>query len=279
MPSVNGLPYFPLYVDDYLNDPAVLAMDADAEGCYIHLIAKSWRSPTPGKIPCDLIHGMGRLWRLEPERIAAVMDQLGRAFDTTSKAGYWVQKRMVVELRRAENLAGGRRRGADVTNRRRWTSVAERPSSDTLSDRSAVGNRDVDVEVDVDSEEEQRKKESPPKPPAASRNGVNGSNPDHVPLPEWITAETWADWCSFRRAFGRGAPWTPRAASLSVSKLTALRSGGNDPRLVVEQSILNGWRGLFPIRVDAVTKPSEPSDGLDRARALLAEKERVRGTH
>ena len=122
---------------------------------------------------------------------------------------------------------------------------------------------------------EETEEESTPSARTA-RAGRNGTNPDHVPLPEWITAETWADWCAFRRAI-RQAPWTVKAASLSVSRLTALRDQGHDPQRVIEQSILNGWRGLFALRPDATngTDPT-PDDGLNRARALLAEKERER---
>jgi hypothetical protein len=41
---------------------------------------------------------------------------------------------------------------------------------------------------------------------------------------------------------------THRAQELAIGALGRLRAAGHDPRAVIEQSILNGWRGLFPVR-------------------------------
>jgi len=63
----NRLPYFPFYADDYLNDHGVMAMDADAEGCYIRLLARSWCNTTPGIIPVKLVPEMAGLHRITDE--------------------------------------------------------------------------------------------------------------------------------------------------------------------------------------------------------------------
>jgi hypothetical protein len=92
-------------------------------------------------------------------------------------------------------------------------------------------------------------------------------------IPTWLSREAWNEWCSFRKA-GR-APWTPRARSLSIAALEKLRAEGHDPRAVIDQSILNGWRGLFPVRGGEQRKNGDlpHDDGLGRARKLLAERE------
>lgn len=47
------------------------------------------------------------------------------------------------------------------------------------------------------------------------------------------------------------APMTPRAEELMVGKLQAIHlQHGHDPTAVLEQSILNGWRGVFPLKGD-----------------------------
>lgn len=75
-----------------------------------------------------------------------------------------------------------------------------------------------------------------------------------VALPEWLDPEAWAAFVDHRRKIK--APMTDRAAELAVAELGKLRAAGHDPRAVIHQSILNGWRGLFA-----------PKDSNDRAPA------------
>jgi hypothetical protein len=141
--SANPLRFFPFHVEDYLSDPSVQAMDADAEGLYIRLLAESWRSPTPGRIPVGLVDRMSGSYRLaeqyrvvfrhddtapdprmlSPEEIASrrldeVADQLKAAFYVDEVAGVWVQKRMVLEYERIVGRREARQRGAEETNRK-----------------------------------------------------------------------------------------------------------------------------------------------------------------
>lgn len=162
---VNRLPYFPFHVDDYLNDSVVVAMNADAEGCYVRLLLRSWRSPTPGRIPVRLLremcgaHRLAEQYRVVPDtklqlpelgaaRFGEVLLQMAKAFDTESEPDTWIQKRMVEEFRHATRQGEARKKGAAVTNEKRWGKVAK-PSP---SVRSAVGILDLEVEVEVDKD-------------------------------------------------------------------------------------------------------------------------------
>lgn len=80
-----------------------------------------------------------------------------------------------------------------------------------------------------------------PREPPTARTKSPAVN---VALPDWLPADAWADWCAHRK----GKTWTQRAAELSLRQLAKLREDGSDPRAVIEQSIANGWRGLFPLR-------------------------------
>ncbi len=44
------------------------------------------------------------------------------------------------------------------------------------------------------------------------------------------------------------APPTEHAQDLLVRKIIKLRGEGHDPEAVVEQSIMNSWKGLFPLK-------------------------------
>jgi hypothetical protein len=79
-----------------------------------------------------------------------------------------------------------------------------------------------------------------------------------VDLPKWIPEDAWAEWCSYRSKTAKGR-WTQRAAELSMQNLEKLWSTGHDPRAVIEQSIANGWTGLFP---DKSNRASQRSPGL-----------------
>jgi hypothetical protein len=67
-------------------------------------------------------------------------------------------------------------------------------------------------------------------------------------VPDWIPAEIWADFKEFR--IRKKAPLTARAIKGIVTKLEVLRLSGNDPESVLEQSIVQGWAGVFEIKKD-----------------------------
>lgn len=63
----------------------------------------------------------------------------------------------------------------------------------------------------------------------------SGSNP--------YAGEAWDGWIESRKK----AP-TERAVRLAISTLTKLKAEGHDPIAVLDQSTLNGWTGLFPLK-------------------------------
>lgn len=87
-------------------------------------------------------------------------------------------------------------------------------------------------------------------------------------LPPWVPPAAWADWCAFRkRKSGKG--WTQRGAELSLADLGKLHAQGHDPRAVIEQSIANGWAGLFPMRVQGGFRQAPPTEGRRAASMRL----------
>lgn len=70
-------------------------------------------------------------------------------------------------------------------------------------------------------------------------------SPDPPALPDWLDLGAWEQWERYRRS-RKG--WTVDAKALSLRKLAELRAAGHEPRAVIEQSILQGWSGLFPPR-------------------------------
>ncbi|AXF20521.1 hypothetical protein CUJ89_08535 [Burkholderia pyrrocinia] len=75
-------------------------------------------------------------------------------------------------------------------------------------------------------------------------------------LPDWLAFEDWDMWCEQREAKHKDAPWTRPAATVSIRKLTKLRSLGQDPKACIEEAVLRGWTGLFPLKGDVAATSS-----------------------
>lgn len=86
---------------DYLHDPAVLAMSLAARGAYSTLLFSLWEQPEPGVTPANR-RSLAALARATMEEWVAVEVEVAAAFDTQSREGCWVQKRMVAEHRRQD---------------------------------------------------------------------------------------------------------------------------------------------------------------------------------
>ena len=76
-------------------------------------------------------------------------------------------------------------------------------------------------------------------------------------LPEWVPEENWKGFVEMR---SRKHPLTPRGKSLVVGELERLRAVGEDVAAVLDQSTMNGWRGVFPVRKEVSGGPSRYSD-------------------
>jgi hypothetical protein len=70
----------------------------------------------------------------------------------------------------------------------------------------------------------------------------------NIELPESIPFEVWDMWCEHREAKAKDAPWTRPAAKVSIKKLEKLLVEGQSPEVTVEEAVLRGWTGLFPVK-------------------------------
>lgn len=64
--------------------------------------------------------------------------------------------------------------------------------------------------------------------------------------PQWISSESWAAFVEMRRRIK--APLTQYAETLILRELVKLKSSGEDPQACLDQSIMLGWRDVFPLR-------------------------------
>jgi len=71
-------------------------------------------------------------------------------------------------------------------------------------------------------------------------------------LADWIPKPAWKEFVVYRK---QQKGWTAKAEVLLLRELEKLHVAGNDATLVIEQSIANGWKGLFPLRSTVSGRP------------------------
>lgn len=75
-------------------------------------------------------------------------------------------------------------------------------------------------------------------------------------LPDWVPKEEWRGFVEMRKKTKYPLN-TERAINLNIATLLKLKNEGHDPVDVLNQSVMNGYRGLFPIQ----ERRSEPRPG------------------
>jgi len=74
---------------------------------------------------------------------------------------------------------------------------------------------------------------------------LNNTKQNNTILPEWLNKETWDAFVEMRR--GKKSLPTERAKSLLIKELERLKLAGDDPNAVLDRSIMNSWKGVFPL--------------------------------
>jgi hypothetical protein len=80
-------------------------------------------------------------------------------------------------------------------------------------------------------------------------------------LPNWIPADAWAGYVEMRVSIKKPLK-TERAINLAINTLERLQADGNDPGAVLDQSTMNGWQGLFAVRVQRRGLPKQVESRL-----------------
>jgi hypothetical protein len=70
----------------------------------------------------------------------------------------------------------------------------------------------------------------------------------------FIEPESWEAFKEMRKKIR--APLTYYAETLIARELVKLKASGQDPQACLDQSIMNGWRDVFPLRDKGITRPA-----------------------
>ena len=89
-------------------------------------------------------------------------------------------------------------------------------------------------------------------------------------LPDYIDPQAWADFVAMRRKKGSRAPWTEGAERLTLRKLAEMHEQGFDATASLEQSVMHGWAGVFPVKAQRQAQSFRQQDERSAADRVAA---------
>jgi uncharacterized protein YdaU (DUF1376 family) len=229
--------YYERHLGDYARDTGHLTMTE--HGAYTLLLDRYYATEAP--IPQDLVYRVARA-RTGGEK--AAVDRVLAEFFVLSD-GHWSQTRASQAVEKYRSL-----RDTSIANGKLGgRPKSQRNQSDDKPSGFAVGSENktqtkahqypvTSNQTPVDQEQEQR-----------------GGKPPTLALPNWLPADAWADWHTYRNS-RKG--WTAKARQLSLNTLRQLHDSGHDARKVIDLAIERGWTGLFAPRDGPPANASKP---------------------
>jgi uncharacterized protein YdaU (DUF1376 family) len=204
--------WFPFYSADFL--AGSIRLGFAERGTYAMLLIVYYESGGP--LPLDPTE-LYRMVGCESDADRRAVDRvLLRKFVRTDSG--WVQERCEQVIAEQQKSRGKRVAAA----KKRW-------------EQSTCIAYAKDVQPEPEPEPKPKPEPEPkPKPKAPET------------LPSWLPRQAWEEYLAHRRA--KRARLTPHGVALCLKKLDTLRQQGHDPRAVIDQSIANGWTGLFEIK-------------------------------
>jgi hypothetical protein len=205
---------------------------ADAEG-YVDMTPQALAART--SIPLEIIQ-KGIELLLSPDKYSRTPDCDGRRIELVDDARPWGWR--VVNHRKYRQMASAEeKREADRIR------IAEKRAAEVKS-QPVAGRRNVSQPVadvahaDADTDTEAKKK------------GARGANP-----PAGLNSEAWERWRQYRREIRK-----PIKSASMLAAQRKLAGYGADQAAIVEQSIANGWTGLFALKDKPNGKHTPPVD-------------------
>lgn len=87
-------------------------------------------------------------------------------------------------------------------------------------------------------------KENINKPPISPKKVSQKFDPLETELPDWLSAETWLSWVTYRKEIGKSIK-SKQSVTQAINVLSRSLEKGYTPEEIINQSIASGWRGIF----------------------------------
>lgn len=87
-------------------------------------------------------------------------------------------------------------------------------------------------------------KENINKPPISPKKVSQKFDPLETELPDWLSAETWLSWVTYRKEIGKSIK-SKQSVTQAINVLSRSLEKGYTPEEIINQSIASGWLGIF----------------------------------
>ncbi|HDW0303382.1 TPA: replication protein [Escherichia coli] len=87
-------------------------------------------------------------------------------------------------------------------------------------------------------------KENINKPPISPKKVSQKFDPLETELPNWLSAETWLSWVTYRKEIGKSIK-SKQSVTQAINVLSRSLEKGYTPEEIINQSIASGWQGIF----------------------------------
>lgn len=187
------LPWFPFYVDDFLNDEAVRIADLATRGAYICLLGYQWRE---GSIPADpraCARLVGAMWEDEKERAAVVAAMV---FFVPAGEGRLANQRLNTiaeeqdETRKARSGAGLRSGAARRSNKTR----TKREQNTNYSESESESEAETELDPELSLGGSPNSGDVPASPTSGAWEGGRAVALSVPPQPEYSPEQLARDW-------------------------------------------------------------------------------------
>lgn len=214
---------------DWLGGTATLPPMAEWVYLQISLYNMDKGEPVPGSRLAMILVRHGGDWQGDVDLLV----EIGKVAKTAG-GGFFV-KRALIEYERAENAISKKRKAGKKGAEKRWQNNDE--------DNTANGDAtEKACDTNATRQDKTRAEQSDP-------IGSQGDAPAQGDLIDSIDPDIWKAFAEHRIKLK--APLTDRAATMLRNKLHEIATDhGHDPNRVLEQSILQGWKGVYPLKDD-----------------------------
>ncbi|EPR6212889.1 replication protein, partial [Escherichia coli] len=87
-------------------------------------------------------------------------------------------------------------------------------------------------------------KENINKPPISPKKVSQKFDPLETELPDWLSAETWLSWVTYRKEIGKSIK-SRQSVTQAINVLSRSLEKGYTPEEIINQSIASSWQGIF----------------------------------
>lgn len=249
----NNIVWFPFYIGDYIKDTQELS--PIEHGMYLKLMLWYYTKGKP--IPHNKRYSISGANDVSNDNHLLINCNGGGA------SSHQLCDELLVEffhrdgdVWRHKRIDGELQKQNDISEKRR-AAVAQREANKGKKGKNKPASSDTSSDNHLMTQSQSQSQDIGEVSPITPQAGEKKNTKKTFELPSFIDHQTWQDFVEHRQRLRK--PMTPRAKELMVKKLEGFWHQGEDVNRILEQSIEQGWQGVFSTK--------EKNNGANRGRS------------